>query len=157
MKRRQLKKQFIKQTSAKKKNNTNPQWDEDLSFDIPCSPEQLEAYILRVEVYDWDRTHNTLMGYFSLQMPEVIEAISNDDEGVSEAFLEEDMSGGDSGLGGQEENSDGGVWYTLMNKVSTESTGAKALGAAKNLFRRHEDLDDEEQVLPELTHLSLWF
>jgi hypothetical protein len=156
MKRRQLKKQFIKQTSVKKKNNTNPQWDEDLSFDIPCSPEQLEAYILRVEVYDWDRTHNTLMGYFSLQMPEVIEAISNDDEGVSEAFLEEDMSGGDSGLGGQEENSDGGVWYTLMNKVSTESTGAKALGAAKNLFRRHEDLDDEEQVLPELTHLSLW-
>ena len=55
MKRRKLRKQYMKQTSVKKKNNSNPHWDEDLSYDIPCTPEELETYQIKVEAFDYNR------------------------------------------------------------------------------------------------------
>jgi hypothetical protein len=45
---------YRKQTRIIKRNNINPQWEEDLSFDIPmsaCDRETLESCTLKIDCY----------------------------------------------------------------------------------------------------------
>eukprot|EP01049_Picozoa_sp_SAG25_P003738 SAG25_NODE_220_length_11624_cov_41.246508_7_plen_406_part_00 len=72
-KKKQTQQRYIKRTRVLKKNNSNPSWDEQLQFDIPCSPDEFHELQLKVQCWDWGRAKDTLIGEVILPMSTVAE------------------------------------------------------------------------------------
>eukprot|EP01043_Picozoa_sp_COSAG02_P024788 COSAG02_NODE_1369_length_13028_cov_2.767345_1_plen_516_part_00 len=108
---------FRKRTSVRKRNNINPRWDEDLSFDIPgadVSPEELNKCVLRIHCFSANSTvgklrkrstGDHLIGSTTIKMLDVLETISDAENAVNDNVNE--MGGSD--------------WYYIMDKKKAKT------------------------------------
>ena len=145
---------YRKQTSVIKRNNVNPEWEEDLSFDIPaaaCSREQLAESVLRIKCFSADSVLNTevkrtskehLIGSTYINMFDVLETIGSVDDHQDD---NDDPDG--------KERAASSDWYCLMDKKITAtrkarlSTGAnQAMKKVGSRFKRHAEPTAEEPV-----------
>jgi hypothetical protein len=128
--RRKIERMCRKQTKIIKRNNVNPLWDEDLSFDIPANceknREKLEGCELRVLCYSAAHvvgspkvrrtSKSNMIGSTTISMLQVLEAIAESEERADN----------------DDDDCTNGTWYQLKDKKRIP-TRQKVMGRVRKL------------------------